>query len=169
MKARTRFHVKPRDQQGTRSDLVHYSSPECVLIDQRSWRVSRACPSTRCVGEAEWPLQIPEAIGVELVCQASLADTGTSGAFDTFPHLPGRESSLVRPPTIRAGGAENGGRHRPPVTRHAVRWLAPGYGAGAVIHERVPSETDLLGRRLLAWSTPTPGMAVPYGNRWVSG
>ena len=36
-------------------------------------------------------------------------------------------------------------------------------------HERVPSETDLLGRRLLAWSTPTPGMAVPYGNRWVSG
>ena len=82
------------------------------------------------------------------------------------PHLPGRESSLVRPLTIRAGGAENGGRHRPPVTRHAVRWLAPGYGAGAVIHERVPSETDLLGRRLLAWSTPTPGMAVPYGNRW---
>ena len=121
------------------------------------------------MGEAEWPLQIPEAIGVELVCQASLADTGTSGAFDTPPHLPGRESSLVRPPTIRAGGADNGGRHRPPVTRHAVRWLAPGYGAGVVIHERVPSETDLLGRRLLAWSTPTPGMAVPYGNRWVSG
>ena len=131
--------------------------------------MSRASPSTRCVGEAEWPLQIPEAIGVELIRQASLTETGTSGAFDTPPHLPGRESSLVRPPTIRAGGAENGGRHRPPVTRHALRWLAPGYGAGAVIHERVPSETDLLGRRLLAWSTPTPGMAVPYGNRWVSG
>jgi len=39
------------------------------------------------VGEAEWPLQIPEAIGVELVRQASLAETGTSGAFDTPPHL----------------------------------------------------------------------------------
>ena len=110
-----------------------------------------------CGREAEWPLQIPEAIGVELVRQASLAETGTSGAFDTPPHLPSRESSLVRPPTIRAGGAENGGRHRPSVTRHAVRWLAPGYGAGAVIHERVPSETDLLGRRLLAWSTATRG------------
>jgi len=131
--------------------------------------VSRACPSTRCVGEVEWPLQIPESIGVELVRQASLAETGTSGAFDTPPHLPGRESSLVRPPTIRVGGAENGGRHRPPVTRHAVRWLAPGYGAGAVIHERVPSETDLLGRRLLAWSTPTPGMTAPDEKRRVSG
>ena len=69
------------------------------------------------------------------------------------PHLPGRESSLVRPPTIRVGGAKNGGRHRPPVTRQAVRWLAPGDGAGAVIHERVPSETDLWGCRLLAGST----------------
>lgn len=52
--------------------------------------MSRACPSTRCVGEVEWPLQIPEAIGVELVRQASLAETGTSGAFVTPPHLPGR-------------------------------------------------------------------------------
>ena len=117
----------------------------------------------------EWPLQIPEAIGVELVRQASLAETGTSGAFDTPPHMPGRESSLVWPPTIRAGGAENGGRHRSPVTRHAVRWLAPGDGAGAVIHERVPSETDLLGRRLLAGSTPTPGMTALDENRRVSG
>lgn len=137
--------------------------------DRELRKVPRACQSTGHAGEAEWTLQEPEAIGAELVRQASLADTGTSGAFDTPPHLPGRESSLVRPPTIRAGGADNGGRHRPPVTRHAVRWLAPGYGAGAVIHERVPSETDLLGRRLLAWSTPTPGMAVPYGNRWVLG
>ena len=62
----------------------------------------------------------------------------------------------------------NGGRHRPPVTRHAVRWLAPGYGAWAVIHERVPSETDLWGRRLLAGSTPTPGMTAPDENRRVS-
>ena len=130
--------------------------------------MSWACPSTRCVGEAEWPLQIPEAIGVELVRQASLAETGTSGAFDTPPHLPGRESSLVRPPTIRAEGAENGGRHRPPVTRHSVRHLAPGDGAGAVIHERVPSETDLWGRRLLAGSTPTPGMTALDENRRVS-
>jgi len=109
------FHVKPRDQQGTRSAPFQNGCLDYVLIDQRSWRVSRACPSIRCVGEADWPLQIPEAIGVELVRQASLAETGTSGAFDTPPHLPGRESSLVRPPTIRAGGAENGGRHRPPV------------------------------------------------------
>ena len=123
--------------------------------------MSWACPSTRCVGEAEWPLQIPEAIGVELVRQASLADTGTSGAFDTPPHLPGRESSLVRPPTIRAEGAENGGRHRPPVTRQAARWLAPEDGAGAVIHERVPSETDLWGRRLLAGSNPYSGDDCP--------
>lgn len=130
--------------------------------------MSRACPSTRCVGEAEWPLQIPEAIGVELVRQASLAETGTSGAFGTPPHLPGRESSLVRPPTIRVGGAKNGGRHRPPVTRQAVRWLVPGDGVGAVIHERVPSETDLWGRRLLAGSTPTPGMTALDENRRVS-
>ena len=136
--------------------------------DRELRKVPRACQSTGHAGEAEWTLQEPEAIGAELVRQASLADTGTSGAFDTPPHLPGRESSLVRPPTIRAGEAENGGRHRPPVTRHAVRWLAPGYGAGAVIHERVPSETDLLGRRLLAWSTPTPGMTALDENRRVS-
>ena len=60
----------------------------------------------------EWPLQIPEAIGVELVRQASLAETAISGAFDTPPHLPGRDSSLVRPPTIRAGGTEDGNRRR---------------------------------------------------------
>lgn len=82
------------------------------------------------------------------------------GAFDTPPHLPGRESSLVRPPTIRAGGAENGGRHRPPVTRHVVRWLVPGYGAGAVIHERVPSETDLLDAA--CW------LGVPLPRGWLS-
>ena len=123
--------------------------------------MSRACPSTRCVGEAEWMLQIQEAIGVELVPQASLADTGTTGAFDTPPHLPGRESSLVWPSTIRAGGAKNGGRHRPPVTRQAVRWLVPGDGAGAVIHERVPSETDLWGCRLLAGKYPYSGDDCP--------
>ena len=165
------FHVKPRDQRGRRYAERSGSLQQPGMRADRSevMRVSRACPSTRCVGEAEWPLQIPEAIGVELVRQASLADTGTSGAFDTPPHLPGRESSLVRPPTIRAGGAENGSLHRPPVTRQAVRWLAPEYGAGAVIHERVPSETDLLGRRLLAWSTPTPGMTAPDEKRRVSG
>ena len=90
------------------------------------------------------------------------------GPSTTPPHLPGRESSLVRPPTIRVGGAKNGGRHRPRVTRQPARWLAPEDGAGAVIHERVPSETDLWGRRLLAGSTPTPGMTALDENRRVS-
>lgn len=122
--------------------------------------MSRACPSTRCVGEAEWPLQIPEAIGAELVRQASLAETGTSEAFDTPPHLPGRESSLVRPPTIRAGGAENGGLHRPPVTRHAVRWLAPGYGAGAVI-------MSVLHPKPIYWDAAC-WLGVPLPRGWLS-
>ena len=39
-------------------------------------------------------LQIQEAIGVELVRQASLADTGISGAFDT-PTPPTRQGILA--------------------------------------------------------------------------
>ena len=48
----------------------------------------------RTRGRSEWMLQIPEAIGVELVRQASLADTGTSGAFDT-PSPPTRQGVLA--------------------------------------------------------------------------
>ncbi len=45
------------------------------------------------------PLQIPEAIGVELVRQASLAETAISGAFDTLPLTRQGFLKLVRPPT----------------------------------------------------------------------
>lgn len=62
--------------------------------DRELRKVPRACQSTGRAGEAEWPLQIPEAIGVELVCQASLADTGTSGAFDN-PSPPTRQGVLA--------------------------------------------------------------------------
>ena len=91
------------------------------------------------------------------------------GATDQFSKSQLRPlTHTLLPSTIRVGGAKNGGRHRPPVTRQAARWLAPEDGAGAVIHERVPSETDLWGRRLLAGSTPTPGMTALDENRRVS-
>ena len=99
----SRFHVKPRDQQGTRSVLVQYGSLECMQKDRELRKVPRACQSTGRAGEAECTLQEPEAIGAELVRQASLLGTGTFGVLDTLRQLRSKGSSLLRPSAIRAG------------------------------------------------------------------
>ena len=111
--------------------------------DRELRKVPRACQSTGRAGEAEWTLQEPEAIGAELVRQASLLGTGTFGVLDTLRQLRSKGSSLLRPSAIRAGEREDGNCHRPLAMRPiGTAMSAPGPEPGPEWHERVPSESD---------------------------
>jgi len=85
-----------------------------------------------------------------------------AGPSKPFPNCSGRESSLARLPAIRAGGTEDGNRHRSIATRRVgTERSARRQNRGWNGHEHVPSEADLWRRYLLAWSTPAPGRSAP--------
>ena len=71
--ARGVFHVKPRDQQGRRCAERSGSSWQPGMRADRSEGMKGIAGSLidRTRGRSEWMLQIPEAMGVELVRQAS--------------------------------------------------------------------------------------------------